>query len=41
MMMPNQITAHNAGWVSQFRFAVHVAGRRWRSFFRLASRRTP
>jgi hypothetical protein len=22
-MMPNQITAHNAGWPSQFRFAVH------------------
>jgi len=21
-MMPNQITAHNAGWPSQFRFAV-------------------
>jgi hypothetical protein len=23
-MMPNQITAHNAGWPSQFRFAVNV-----------------
>ena len=22
-MTPNQITAHNAGWPSQFRFAVH------------------
>jgi hypothetical protein len=21
--VPNQITAHNAGWRSQFRFAVH------------------
>ena len=22
-MTPNKITAHNAGWPSQFRFAVH------------------
>ena len=24
MTRPNQITAHNAGWPSQFRFAVSV-----------------
>jgi len=24
MKSPNQITAHNAGWPSQFRFAVNV-----------------
>jgi hypothetical protein len=24
MTLANQITAHNAGWPSQFRFAVHV-----------------
>jgi hypothetical protein len=34
IMEPNQITAHNAGWRTQFRFAVEVVGPAWLSFIR-------
>jgi hypothetical protein len=35
-MMPNQITAHNAGWRIQFRFAVSGSGSGVCEYFRSA-----
>jgi hypothetical protein len=39
MMMPNQITAHNAEWLSEFRFAGDVCWSGVCEFYRYADLR--